>query len=172
MRVVNGAGCRPASRRGLPAFMRRFSAEQSGATIIIFAIGFSVVALATAIAIDYGRVELEQVRMQRAIDAAALAAAHRLGQPDQDESGQAAAQAFFKANVPQGSKLAIEDMKLDPVAGTVTFVPGHVPAAGSVVRAGFEFDVPVRFDTDRIDVDLSHFDAGRIPAIPLTEILP
>jgi len=61
---------------------------------------------------------------------------------------------------------------VDPVAGTVTFVPGHVPAAGSVVRAGFEFDVPVRFDTDRIDVDLSHFDAGRIPAIPLTEILP
>jgi uncharacterized protein (TIGR02217 family) len=40
------------------------------------------------------------------------------------------------------------------------------------VRAGFEFDVPVRFDIDRIDVSLSAFEAGRIPSIPLVEILP
>jgi uncharacterized protein (TIGR02217 family) len=39
------------------------------------------------------------------------------------------------------------------------------------VQAGYEFDVPVRFDIDRIDIDLAHFDAGRIPSIPLTEIL-
>jgi uncharacterized protein (TIGR02217 family) len=32
--------------------------------------------------------------------------------------------------------------------------------------------VPVRFDLDRIDINLQHFDAGRIPTIPLTEILP
>ncbi len=124
MRDVNGEGARPAPRRGLSAFMRRFSADQSGATIIIFAIGFSVVALAAAIAIDYGRVEIEHARMQRAIDAAALAAAHRLGRPDQDESGPAAAQAFFKANVPKGSKLAISDLKMDPEAGQVTISSG------------------------------------------------
>ena len=58
------------------------------------------------------------------------------------------------------------------VTGLVTFAVGHVPAAGAEVQAGFEFDVPVRFDTDRIDVDLAHFEAGRIPTIPLTEILP
>jgi uncharacterized protein (TIGR02217 family) len=61
---------------------------------------------------------------------------------------------------------------IDAVAGLVTFAAGHVPEPGAMVRAGFEFDVPVRFDTDRIDVDLVHFDAGRIPTIPLTEILP
>ncbi|WP_440409802.1 phage distal tail protein, Rcc01695 family [Neorhizobium petrolearium] len=61
--------------------------------------------------------------------------------------------------------------EVDPATGIVTFVAGHIPVAGAVVRAGFEFDVPVRFDTDRIDVNLAHFDAGRIQTIPLTEIL-
>lgn len=60
---------------------------------------------------------------------------------------------------------------VDPATGLVIFAAGHIPAAGAVVRAGFEFDVPVRFDTDRLDVNLAHFDAGRIPTIPLTEIL-
>ncbi|MFB9951340.1 TIGR02217 family protein [Rhizobium puerariae] len=59
----------------------------------------------------------------------------------------------------------------DAATGIVTFLAGHVPAAGAVVHAGFEFDVPVRFDTDRIELNLAHFDAGRIPAIPLTEVL-
>jgi uncharacterized protein (TIGR02217 family) len=57
------------------------------------------------------------------------------------------------------------------VTGTIRFAAGHVPAAGALVQAGFEFDVPVRFDIDRIDVNLAHFDAGRIPTIPLTEVL-
>lgn len=60
----------------------------------------------------------------------------------------------------------------DPATGTVTFAAGQAPANGAAVTAGFEFDVPVRFDTDRIDVNLSDFRAGRIPAIPLMEILP
>jgi uncharacterized protein (TIGR02217 family) len=60
----------------------------------------------------------------------------------------------------------------DATTGLVTFMPGHVPAAGASVTAGFEFDVPVRFDTDEIEVDLSAFDAGDIPKIPLIEILP
>ncbi|CAD7027238.1 TIGR02217 family protein [Pseudorhizobium endolithicum] len=65
-----------------------------------------------------------------------------------------------------------EAYAVDVVAGTATFAAGHVPPAGAVVRAGFAFDVPVRFAIDRIDVSLAHFDAGRIPSIPLTEILP
>lgn len=60
---------------------------------------------------------------------------------------------------------------VDATTGMVTFAAGHVPAIGALIRAGFEFDVPVRFDIDRIDVNLAHFDAGRIPTIPLTEIL-
>jgi uncharacterized protein (TIGR02217 family) len=60
----------------------------------------------------------------------------------------------------------------DTSTGLVTFLPGHVPPVGASVTAGFEFDVPVRFDTDEIEVDLSAFDAGDIPKIPLIEILP
>lgn len=63
------------------------------------------------------------------------------------------------------------DFVVDAALGTVTFKAGKVPLSGAV-RAGFEFDVPVRFDTDRIDIDLAQFDAGRIPSIPLVEIKP
>ncbi|CDZ37511.1 DUF2460 domain-containing protein [Neorhizobium galegae] len=64
-----------------------------------------------------------------------------------------------------------EAWSVDAAAGIVTFAAGHVPPVGAAVRAGYEFDVPVRFDTDRIDVNLAHFDAGHIPTIPLTEVL-
>lgn len=60
----------------------------------------------------------------------------------------------------------------DHATGIVTFLPGAVPGPGAAVTAGFEFDVPVRFDTDRIDTDLAQFNAGRIPTIPLVEIRP
>jgi len=59
---------------------------------------------------------------------------------------------------------------VDTTAGVVTFRPGHIPASGSAVTAGFLFDVPVRFDTDYLEVDLSAFAAGAIPKIPLVEI--
>jgi uncharacterized protein (TIGR02217 family) len=70
-----------------------------------------------------------------------------------------------------GVTAADEALSVDVVTGIITFVDGHVPAVGDVVCAGYEFDVPVRFDTDRIDVNLAHFDAGRIPTIPLAEVL-
>lgn len=60
----------------------------------------------------------------------------------------------------------------DPATGLVVFRPGFVPAAGAAVTAGFVFDVPVRFDTDRLEIDLAAFDAGEIPHIPLVEIKP
>jgi uncharacterized protein (TIGR02217 family) len=58
----------------------------------------------------------------------------------------------------------------DTATGIVTFLPGHVPAPGAAVTAGFLFDVPVRFDTDYLEVDLASFAAGAIPKIPLIEI--
>jgi uncharacterized protein (TIGR02217 family) len=60
----------------------------------------------------------------------------------------------------------------DTMTGLVTFLAGHVPASGASVMAGFLFDVPVRFDTDYLEVDLSAFAAGAIPKIPLLEIKP
>ena len=64
------------------------------------------------------------------------------------------------------------DFTVDSTTGLVTFLAGHVPAVGAVVSAGFMFDVPVRFDTDYLEVDLSAFAAGAIPKIPLVEIKP
>jgi uncharacterized protein (TIGR02217 family) len=60
----------------------------------------------------------------------------------------------------------------DVTTGIVTFLSGHVPPVGAAVTAGFLFDVPVRFDTDYLEVDLSAFAAGAIPKIPLVEIKP
>jgi uncharacterized protein (TIGR02217 family) len=62
------------------------------------------------------------------------------------------------------------DYVLDPTTGIVTFQPGHVPPAGAAITAGFEFDVPVRFDTDRLEVNLQGFRHGAIPNIPIVEI--
>jgi len=61
---------------------------------------------------------------------------------------------------------------LDATRGLVRFEAGHVPPAGAGVSAGFLFDVPVRFDTDFLEVNLSAFAAGEIPRIPVVEIRP
>ena len=45
------------------------------------------------------------------------------------------------------------------------------PAVDAEVTAGFLFDVPVRFDIDRLDIELSSFDAAEAPSIPLIEVL-
>lgn len=67
-------------------------------------------------------------------------------------------------------KSAGVDFDLDTATGEIVFRSGHIPAAGAAVTAGFEFDVPVRFDTDRLDVNLSGFRHGAIPSIPIVEI--
>ena len=59
---------------------------------------------------------------------------------------------------------------VDVATGVVTF--SVAPAVGAAVTAGFLFDVPVRFDTDRLDVELTSFDGAEAPSIPLVEILP
>jgi uncharacterized protein (TIGR02217 family) len=64
------------------------------------------------------------------------------------------------------------DFTVDHASGIVTFLPGHVPAPGAAVSAGFEFDVPVRFDTDSLVINLAAFRAGEIPDIPIVEIVP
>jgi uncharacterized protein (TIGR02217 family) len=57
---------------------------------------------------------------------------------------------------------------VDTTTGVVTFTTA--PANGAAVTAGFEFDVPVRFDTDSLSINLAGFRAGDIPSIPLVEI--
>ena len=64
------------------------------------------------------------------------------------------------------------DYDLNAPTGIITFRVGRIPGAGAVVTAGFEFDVPVRFDTDQLEIDMASFEAGEIPSIPLIEIVP
>lgn len=44
------------------------------------------------------------------------------------------------------------------------------PPLGAAIRAGFLFDVPVRFAEDRIDISAVNFEAGEAPSIPLIEL--
>jgi uncharacterized protein (TIGR02217 family) len=60
------------------------------------------------------------------------------------------------------------DYTLDPATGEVRFA--LAPDVGVVVTAGFEFDVPVRFDTDRIAVSVASFQAGEVPSVPVVEV--
>ncbi len=64
------------------------------------------------------------------------------------------------------------DYTIDHSTGVVTFIPGRQPQSGEQVHAGFEFDVPVRFDADEIAVNMKTFLAGDIASIPIVEIFP
>lgn len=73
--------------------------------------------------------------------------------------------------------LALDEMPLEPsdfildaTTGQVTIDPA--PGPGVEITAGYEFDIPVRFDTDRIEVNLAAFKAGSVPSVPLVEIKP
>ena len=57
---------------------------------------------------------------------------------------------------------------VDTTTGVITFITA--PGSGVAVTAGFEFDVPVRFDTDALDVTLDLERLGSITSIPLLEI--
>lgn len=68
---------------------------------------------------------------------------------------------------------AVDGLAAAPVVnfqtGLVTFAAA--PAVGAIVTAGFEFDVPARFDTDQLKINLTGFSAGDIPDIPVVELL-
>ncbi len=66
------------------------------------------------------------------------------------------------------AKVEAVDYALDPATGQLTFV--EPPDVGAMVTAGFEFDVPVRFDTDRIAVSVASFQAGEVPSVPVVEV--
>ena len=61
-----------------------------------------------------------------------------------------------------------QDFVVDTALGILTF--NVAPPDGAQVTAGFEFDVPVRFDTDRIAVSVASFHAGDLPQVPVVEV--
>lgn len=60
------------------------------------------------------------------------------------------------------------DYEVDIQTGMITFM--HPPDLQAEVTAGFEFDVPVRFDTDMIRTSMATFQAGEVPDVPVVEV--
>jgi len=60
------------------------------------------------------------------------------------------------------------DYAVDTATGLITF--SHPPEPAAQITAGFEFDVPVRFDTDRIQTSVASFRAGDVPNVPIVEV--
>lgn len=67
-----------------------------------------------------------------------------------------------------GIALGAGAFAVDTTTGLVTLITA--PTAGAAVTAGFEFDTPVRFDLDRLDVTLEGFAAARVSACALVEV--
>lgn len=60
------------------------------------------------------------------------------------------------------------DYEVDVATGEVVFA--HPPDVDLEIFAGFEFDVPVRFDTDTIQTSVASFRAGDVPNVPVVEL--
>ncbi|UWR21037.1 DUF2460 domain-containing protein [Sulfitobacter sp. S190] len=60
------------------------------------------------------------------------------------------------------------DFEVDTTRGLIRF--NHAPDPDTRVYAGYEFDVPVRFDSDRIQASVASFQAGQVPDIPVIEV--
>ena len=66
------------------------------------------------------------------------------------------------------TKIITTDYTIDYTTGIITFVTA--PAAALEVRAGYEFDIPARFDADNLDVKLAYVANGQF-SVPIKEIL-
>lgn len=105
----------------LVAALRR---NEAGTTAMMFAICFSVMMFIAAMALDYGRAELERMHMQRVLDAATLAASHQLGADDPATKGRAAAEAFYAVNSQHVTQTRIETLEMDTAKGEVRATAG------------------------------------------------
>jgi uncharacterized protein (TIGR02217 family) len=68
-----------------------------------------------------------------------------------------------------------DDPKIEGLEFAVNIETGEItftlpPDVGTRVTAGFEFDVPVRFDTDMIQTSVASFQAGDVPNVPIVEV--
>lgn len=69
-----------------------------------------------------------------------------------------------------GTNVAAANFEFDFATSEIVFDPGFTPALGANVTAGYEFDVPVRFDMEQLSISLAAFTAGQIPSVPLIEV--
>ena len=65
-------------------------------------------------------------------------------------------------------KIAALEFDVDAASGRISF--SSAPDIGVLITAGFEFDVAVRFDTDRLQTSVGAFQAGEVPNVPVIEV--
>jgi Flp pilus assembly protein TadG len=164
-------GCR-AARAGL----HQLAGDERGVVAVIFAITFSAIFLAVAVAIDFARTQTEVVRVQNAVDAAALAASHRLGLPDQDAAGWQAAEAYFKVNTIKHSHVGVlKGVVMDAEKGEV-----HATARGNMLTSllkavgikniGFGSSATVKKGRGTVEVALVLDNSGSMAGQPITDL--
>lgn len=71
--------------------------------------------------------------------------------------------------------IAVNGVAVDAEAFAVNHLTGVVtlltpPPVGHAVTAGYAFDTPVRFDSDRLEASLDAFGAGRLVQVALVEL--
>ena len=163
-------------RGDVAARARAFSGDERGVVAVLFAIIFAGMFLMAAIAIDYGRTEAELVRVQNAVDSAALAASHRLGLPDQDTTGPEKAAAYFKANMAKHPKVGVLDkVTLDAVQGKVvakasgTLFTSLLKAAG-IHELGFKANSTVKRGKGTVEVALVVDNSGSMAGTYIADL--
>jgi Flp pilus assembly protein TadG len=141
-------------------YLQMLHRDERGTVAVIFAITFSGAMLMAAIAIDFARTQTELVRVQNAVDSAALAASHRLGLPDQDTTGPQKATAFFQANLAKHPSVGVLDsVSLDSNKGEVA-AKAKGDVLTSLLRAfgineiGFKANATVKRGKGTIEVAL------------------
>jgi len=70
------------------------------------------------------------------------------------------------ANIPQ---ILNTHYTVDNNTGMVSFISGQVPLEDQIIKVGYEFDVPVRFDTDELNINLEMYEHGTTD-VPLLEL--
>lgn len=60
-----------------------------------------------------------------------------------------------------------EDLKIDLTTGIITF--NEAPSMDTKINASFEFDIPVRFDSDILEITMDTINSGKIKDITLIE---
>lgn len=76
-------------------------------------------------------------------------------------------QGTVKVAVAGVEKLETTHWTCNYATGVITFLSAPVSGA---VTAGFEFDVPARFDQDDFNVNVELFNAGEVPSIKIVEL--
>ena len=90
-------------------------------------------------------------------------------------SGQTVYRRPISKIVSETFRLAVDEKELPFTDYDINAEDGMIhlknaPINGVKVTAGYEFDVPTRFDTDSITCSASSFQAGDLPNIPIIEL--